>query len=183
MIESATSITEEKLQEVIDHHEIRKVLAIYCHGCDRGDGPRMASVYYEDSWDDHGAFKGSGPELVDRVMDNLAHRGVNSVHLLGQSLIEVKGATAGAETYFLATVLEKNDQGDEAVSLLGGRYVDTLERSHGEWKIRQRICVRDWSRTLDGVADRFKDSEFVQGKFSGADPSYGVLGLTHPGSD
>jgi hypothetical protein len=42
------------LQEVIDHHEIRKVMSVYCHGCDRGDEARMASVYLEQSWDDHG---------------------------------------------------------------------------------------------------------------------------------
>jgi hypothetical protein len=168
------------LQEIIDHHEIRKVLSVYCHGCDRADGPRMASVYLEDSWDDHGPFKGPGQGLVERVMNNFV-RGIRCIHLLGQSLINVRGDEAGAETYFLATIGEKGENGEEAVTLLGGRYVDTLLRDDGQWKIKNRICVRDWSRTLDTQKDRLEGLDFVQGELSGQDPSYAILGLTHAG--
>jgi len=63
---------EPILQEIVDHHEIRKLLSVYCHGCDRGDEHRMASVYLEDAGDDHGPYKGPGKGLVKRVMDNIA---------------------------------------------------------------------------------------------------------------
>jgi hypothetical protein len=67
------------------------------------------------------------------------------------------------------------------VTLLSGRYVDTLLREGGQWKIDKRICVRDYSITLDVNNDWLRDNPFVQGKLSGEDPSYAVLGLKHAG--
>jgi hypothetical protein len=36
---------DKRLQELLDHHDIAQTLKEYCHGCDRGDEDRMASVY------------------------------------------------------------------------------------------------------------------------------------------
>jgi len=36
---------DSRFQELWDHHEIRQLLATYCHGCDRADEAEMASVY------------------------------------------------------------------------------------------------------------------------------------------
>lgn len=170
------------LQEMIDHFEIRKMLNTYCHGCDRGDAPRMMSVYGKDSWDDHGIFRGPGTDFAKFIMDALVQSGgdIGLSHLLGQSLIKVDGNRAGAETSFLSTVSRKDKEG-ETVTLHGGRYVDTIVRENGQWKIEKRICTRDWSITLDVEKDDLRDSNFVAGQLSGQDPSYSVLGLTHPG--
>ncbi len=172
---------EPILQEIVDHHEIRKLLSVYCHGCDRGDEHRMASVYLEDAGDDHGPYKGPGKGLVKRVMDNIATKGQKLTHLLGQSSINVHGDEAGAETYFMATAVMTNPAGQEVVNLMGGRYVDTLRRTAGQWMISNRICVRDWSISLDVDKDWLANTNFVQGQTSGEDPSYAVLGLKHPG--
>jgi hypothetical protein len=169
------------LQEMIDHHEIRKMLTVYCHGCDRGDGPRMQSVYGKDSWDDHGLYKGPGLEYPKMVMDSVAETGQRCSHLLGQSQIKVTGNAAGAETYFMASITQKDEAGEDVVTLLSGRYVDTLIREDGQWKVDKRTCVRDWSITLDIKKDILSDYQFVQGALSGNDPSYAVLGLQHPG--
>ena len=169
------------LQEMIDHYEIRKMLSVYCHGCDRGDERRMASVYGKDSWDDHGRYKGPGRAYAEWAMKAFATKGSKSTHLLGQSLINVNGDRAGVETCFLATLSAKNENGEDVVTLLSGRYVDTVIREGVEWKIDKRICVRDWSITLDVNKDSLRDSNFVQGVLSGQDPSYAILGLTHPG--
>lgn len=167
------------LQEMADHHEIRKVLSVYCHGCDRGDEARMSSVYIEDSWDDHGMYKGPGSGLAKRVMGNTGtHRTVT--HLLGQSLIDVRGDEAGAETYFLAVIAERDQPDGEVLTQLGGRFVDTFVRVEGEWKIKKRICVRDWSISLDVTKDHLANNNLVQGQLSGQDPSYAALGLSHP---
>ena len=54
---------DSRLQEMLDHYEIRKTLALYCHACDRADEAMMAGVYTgEDSFDDHGHVKAPGPE-------------------------------------------------------------------------------------------------------------------------
>ncbi len=80
-----------RLQELIDHHDIRQLLATYCHGCDRADEVEMASTYAEDSLDDHGPRKLPGkPFSIATVADLLQTTDLVS-HLLGQSLIKVDG--------------------------------------------------------------------------------------------
>ncbi len=172
---------QKTLQEMMDHHEIRKLLGVYCQGCDRGDGPRMASVYLEDSWDDHGTFKGPGKAFVKEVMHSLATEKHKLVHLLGQSVIHVDIDAAGAETYFLASDITRRQDGREVVNLLSGRYVDTLSRENGQWKVAKRICVRDWSISLDVEKDWLENGNFVAGQMSGQDPIYAIFGLKHPG--
>lgn len=169
------------LQEMIDHYEIRKMLSVYCHGCDRGDGPRMRSVYGDGSWDEHGVYRGPGLEFPDWSNMTLANTGDRVSHLLGQSQIKVSGDQAGVETYFQAAIWGKDDKGEDRVTLMGGRYVDSLLRNSGRWKIDKRICVRDWSITLDVRKDSLRESNFAQGHLSGQDPSYEVLKLIHPG--
>ena len=170
------------LQEIMDYHQIRKMLCVYCHGCDRGDGPRMRSVYGEDSWDDHGSvYRGPGLDFAEWSNKTLAKTGMRVSHILGQSQINVTGNQAGAETYFQATICGKEENGEDTLTLMGGRYVDNLIRDKGKWKINKRICVRDWSITLDVKMDSLRYQDFVQGQLSGEDPSYEALGLVHPG--
>ncbi len=177
----ADDIPNSTLQELIDHHEIRKLIAIYAHGCDRGDESMMASVYAERSRDAHGSFDGDGKDFAAMVMNLTVTRNLGFFHTLGQSLIKVDGDAAGAETYFIANSAEKNEAGQEVVNLMGGRYVDRLIRENGQWKVKERICVRDWSISLEATRDWLKPMNFVQGQVSGDDPSYPVLGLEHPG--
>ena len=96
---------DPRLQELLDHHEIRQLLATYCHGCDRADEVEMAGTYAADSWDDHGPRKMDGRTFsIATVEESLRTTNLVS-HLLGQSLIKVHDDTAGAETYFVATLL------------------------------------------------------------------------------
>jgi len=81
----------------------------------------------------------------------------------------------------MATAVMTNPAGQEVVNLMGGRYVDALRRTAGQWMISNRICVRDWSISLDVDKDWLANTNFVQGQTSGEDPSYAVLGLKHPG--
>ena len=170
-----------RLQEMLDHHDIRRTLSEYCHGCDRMDEALMASVYAQDSWDDHGLNKCPGPEFARRTMTTMAATSESVSHLLGQSLIRVRGNEAGAETYFLAVVKANDESGLEIIKQLGGRYVDELIREDGHWRIQKRVCVRDWSVTLPHGKDWLAGQNFVDGQRSQLDPSQGTLGLRHSG--
>lgn len=172
---------DARLQELFDHHDIGRVLAEYCHGCDRLDRTRMASVYLEDSWDDHGEDKCPGPEFATRATTSLAAGSNMCSHQLGQSLITVRGDEAGAETYFIATLRRQKDDGSETLNQLGGRYVDRLRRTGDGWKIEHRVCVRDWSITHPIVEDWAGNRSFVQGQRSGADPASEALSFSHSG--
>jgi hypothetical protein len=170
----------KKLQAMLDHYEITQVLVEYCHGCDRADGEHMASVYAEESWDDHGHYKGDGKQFAREAVVNIATLRTCH-HQLGQSLIKVDGDRAGAETYFIASLRMPTPEGGEILNQISGRYVDVLERIDGAWKVKHRTCVRDWSISLP-VIDNWQDGvPFVEGQTSGDDVSYAVLGIRHSG--
>ena len=170
---------DEIQQEIIDHHQIRKLLSQYSRGCDRCDQPVMASIYAEESWDDHGNRSARGADFAKLITDEMAH--VDSLsHLLGQSTISVDGDTAGAETYFLATMRVKDEAAGEMLNQLGGRFVDRLQRTPEGWKVTHRTAIRDWSITLPVQADYIGQQGLTSGG-RGLDPSFDVLGAKHTG--
>ena len=166
-----------ELQEMLEHHQIRKTLSEYCHGCDRCDVDRMSSVYVEDSWDDHGAVQGSGADFTRIMMSQILTKTNTLSHMLGQSLIRVDGDEAGAETYFLAVSTSTNEQGEKMCNQLGGRFVDKLLRENDRWLIKHRTVLRDWSISSPITSDWTADAGLRGGIRSCGDPSYAVLGL------
>ena len=112
----------------------------------------MASVYASDSWDNHGPYKGAGKPFADLVVGSMSSNGLRCNHLIGQSLINVDGDEAGAETYFIVY----RSLTDDPARLLGGRYVDKFRREGGEWRISKRTCVMDWVSPLNVDVDWLK---------------------------
>ena len=168
------------LQEMIDHHHIRKVLALYCHACDRGDVALMASVYSgEDSFDDHGLVQAPGPEYAVKMGASIAERTEAVWRVLGQSLITVDGDTAGAETFFLGFMRLKPVDGVARLNQLAGRFVDRLVRVDGQWKIRHRTCVRDTSITLRVEEDMQAGYGLKPGTRDAGDLGVALIGLAH----
>jgi hypothetical protein len=174
---------DPRLQEMLDHHEIRQLLAEYCHGCDRGDEVEMAATYAAESWDDHGPRKMEGRRFsIETVEESMRTTKVVS-HLLGQSFIKVDGDSAGTETYFIATVIYPGKNGvADTLNQLGGRYVDTLVREGGVWRIKDRLCIREWSISHAQERDWLAGRGFEQTRRGQDDPSYRALGLTHSGN-
>jgi len=141
----------------------------------------MASVYLEDSFDDHGSFKAPGREFARLMTEQILARTSSLFHMLGQSLINVNGDQAGAETYFLAVARSAREDGVEMCNQLGGRFVDTLQREDGRWLIKHRVVVRDWAISMPVQADWTAQSGLMDGQRSSADPSFAALGLVHGG--
>jgi hypothetical protein len=166
---------DSRVQEMLDHHEIRKMLAEYCHGCDRCDAVHMGSVYLDDSWDDHGRIQGPGPEFARVMTAEIRLRTETQSHCLGQSLITIDGDRAGVETYFIAVARSEID-GMAMCDQLGGRYIDTLQREGHGWRIKHRNVIRDWSIRLPIVHDWLDDAHLKDGYRSDEDISYAVLG-------
>jgi hypothetical protein len=102
-------------------------------------------------------------------------------HLLGQSIINVQGDEAGAETYFFAVSREGHDGGTPICNFLGGRFVDRLLREGEGWKIKHRIVVRDWTMSLPVTNEWVAALSLTAGQRSAADPALAVLGLRHSG--
>jgi len=166
---------DPRLQALIDRQDILDVLHQYVHGCDRGDGPRIAEVYLPGAWDNHGLFQGTGQDLAKFVCDSHDQYDTMS-HLLGQSTIRIDGDKAGAETYFNATIARM--EGDvRYLDMMGGRYVDKFERRDGQWRILDRVCTCEWSMTLRVENEWHRDSGFYFGKWDKSDIAYEFLGL------
>jgi len=166
-----------RLRELWDHHEIRELLATYCHGCDRGDEAEMAGVYCAESWDDHGPDKCDGKQFAREIIAKSAVTTSVVSHQLGQSRIRVNGDTAGAETYFIATCIYPVEGGADILNQLGGRYVDTLAREDGAWRIRKRLCVREWSCSQPIAQDWLAGAGFIESRRGADDVSWDVLGI------
>lgn len=170
---------DPRLQELFDERDIRRLLAEYAHGCDRCDGALMASVYAADSWDDHGHLKASGAEFSRAMTQEIIPAATETLsHLLGQSLIELDGDSARAETYFIAVTRSTVD-GKPMCNQLGGRYADRLRREAEGWKIVERVCIRDWSVSLEVTADSFVASQLTPGARGLEDPGVVLLGLAY----
>ena len=171
---------DPRLQEMLDHHEIRKTLAEYCHACDRADANLMASVYTgNDSFDDHGKVRAPGPEYARVMTDIILDRTDSISHILGQSLIKVEGDTAVAETFFFALLRLPNPEERPRLNQLAGRFVDRLLRVDGKWKIKHRTCVRDTSITLVIEHDDYAAFGFKAGTRDSSDPGATLMGLAH----
>jgi SnoaL-like domain len=167
---------DPKLQAVIDRAEILDVLHQYVHACDRSDEPRLIDTYHPDARDNHGGYQGTGHAFAKVVCEGNRQRKTMS-HLLGQSTIHLNGDKAGAETYFNATVA-RDDGGIRYLDMMGGRYIDKLERREdGKWRVQDRVCTCEWSFTMKVEHEWHKDGQFVCGTFDKTDPSYPVLGL------
>ena len=171
---------DARLQEIVDHHEIRKTLAEYCHGCDRCDVVRMASVYAGESWDDHGGIKAPGPDFSLQMTARILETYDSMYHILGQSIIDVDGDQAAAETYFIGVARSGGDEGPGRMcNQVGGRFVDRLVRVGEGWKIKHRTVVGDWTIALPIEHEWAPARQLLPGRQSSDDPAFSVLARKH----
>lgn len=138
-----------RIQELLDKQDIAELSYRYSRACDRLDRDLLASVYWPDGTDDHGIFTGGAPDYVEWVMDLLS--GWIAVHHDNTNiLIELDGDTAYGEVHWTGYyTLEVNGQVMDQLAV--GRYIDRYERRDGEWRIKHRTCLSDWSRMEPSV--------------------------------
>jgi ketosteroid isomerase-like protein len=142
------------LQAWIEKSALRELVARVAAAVDRADHARIVACYTDDSFDDHGVFKGSGRAFADFICGPGFMPTMH--HLLGQSVFDVDGDEAWGETYFAF----EGTYGTTAVSGYG-RYVDYFRRIDGAWKLHYRRVVPDtvpegdigayWTSTRDAT--------------------------------
>jgi hypothetical protein len=73
-------------------------------------------------------------------------------HALAQSVIDLQGDAALAETH--VTSYHRINMGEEERDIvIGGRYLDRLERRDGEWRIAKRVMLYDWFQDFGASVD------------------------------
>lgn len=193
----------KQLRETADRSEIANLLGLYCRAIDRLDVDLLRSVYHPDAVDDHGAMKLNAHEFAAKIVAMLGAMCESTLHTVTHSVIEIDGARATSESYFLAThsiaanesaieqwfgpayLAEQREAGaldrrHEYICM--GRYLDELERRDGKWRIARRQITNEWAtsrpeqRVTEGVPGAFS----VRGLRDRRDPAYGLL--TTPGT-
>lgn len=160
---------------------IRRRLQEYCRGIDRCDEALIASVYFPDATDDHGAFKGLGTDFARHVTIALRSRMEATQHLIADPIIDFLDATtAHVETYVHA-VHRCRDSDGPYLERFGGRYVDRFECRGGDWRIADRLVVREWD-VVERITPAFRAGTFTEGRRDRTDPAYAPGLRQTPGS-
>jgi hypothetical protein len=141
----------DEIVSFIDREKIRDCVARLARGEDRRDAELIRGCYWPDATDDHGIFTGTFAEYLAWVVPGSPAIPV-TLHTLGQSLIDLKGAMALVETHL--TSYHRVDMGTQARDLvIGGRYLDRIEKRGSEWRIAHRIMLYDWLRDFGESVD------------------------------
>lgn len=128
---------------MLDHHKIRTCLKTLARGEDRRDAALITAAYWPDSVTDYGVFKGDFAAYLAWVVPG-AEAITNTQHVLGQSFIVVDGMTAKVETQVISYHRVDYGDGDEHDTVIGGRYLDQMEKRDGVWRIVARTMLYDW---------------------------------------
>jgi hypothetical protein len=158
------------VQYVKDRIAILDCVAKQARGHDRHDAELMTSVYHEDGVDEHGPVVNPGPAYAEWANKTHAAAFEDHLHNITTHTCEIDGDVAHCESYVIGTMRAR---GDKTIALMGGRYLDRLERRDGAWRIAVRRCTIEWAFTADGSMMRsgaFKG--FLKGTWDESDPSY-----------
>lgn len=167
----------QRLLEAADKQEIKDILMRYGRGVDRLDEDLIRSCYHDDSFDDHGHWKGNGQDFAAFIVESLRERSHHTTHAIANALIEIDSSDpnkAKSEAYSLAYLRRTDETGTEWLDFFSGRYIDKFERRNRKWKIAHRVVVHDWSISspLDTNAFPLPMDSFFQGKRDRTDLIY-----------
>jgi hypothetical protein len=153
------------VQWLIDERKIHGVLARHCIADDRNDAPRLKDCFWADAIEDHGVLPaGNAHRFIDMAQGNsLKQKLLLNRHTLGQVSIDIDGSRARVESYVISYHRVENDPqvvellfGKSYASLhkdtqcqahdfiVGGRYLDVLEKRGDEWRILSRVATAEW---------------------------------------
>jgi hypothetical protein len=161
------------LDAALSRAAIHDLVMAYCRGVDRGDADLLKSIFHEDSTVVSGVINGSGADFAEHIVAYCTQNLDYCFHSVANEWIEVKGDHAVGEHYVIA---QMTVGGNDVMT--GGRYIDSYERRHGQWKIGSRTFVADWNTThpstlqLDGFYEALK----TRGSFGRSDPIYAHWG-------
>jgi hypothetical protein len=131
--------------ELADRLAIAETLALYCRGIDRCDADQLAAAFTPAATIDYGDGSRPVAEVIPGLMAGLGAMRLTQ-HNIGNTVMRVIGDTARAETNCVALHIIPAADG-EVELVVGGRYLDRLEKQEGRWRIAERIYVMDWNST------------------------------------
>jgi SnoaL-like domain len=131
---------------------------------DAGDWERFRTVWHEDGWMTATWFQGPAEKFIE-VSKAGFDKGVNILHFLGGTSVDLKGARAIAQTKM--TIGQRAAVDGIVVDVVcTGRFYDFFENRRNKWAIvrRQPIYEKDRMDPLDPAAKLALDPELL-GRF------------------
>jgi len=169
-MESELKQLRATVQGLKDRQDILDCIQRESRARDRQDSQQIASCWWEDGVDEHGAFIHRMPDYPERA--NQGHR-MNfrmTSHNITNHLCEIKGDIAHCESYVVGGLSWLDGK---KTSIAFGRYLDRLERRKGEWRLAVRRCTIEMTADADAS---WINSEAIKGflkpQWSREDPSY-----------
>lgn len=133
------------LTEVADRLAILETLALYCRGIDRCDAGQLAAAFTPDALIDYGDGARPIAEVIPGLLAGLGAMRLTQ-HNISNTVMRIAGERAKAETNCVATHIMAGPEGETEL-VVGGRYLDRLEKAEGRWLIAERLYVMDWNRS------------------------------------
>jgi hypothetical protein len=128
---------------------------------DAGDWERFRTVWHEDGWMSATWFQGPAEKFIEVSRAGL-DQGVNILHFLGGTSIDLAGERAIAQTRM--TINQRATVDGVLVDVAcTGRFYDFFARRAGEWRIvrRQPIYEKDRMDPVDPAARLSLDAELL----------------------
>jgi SnoaL-like domain len=142
-----------------DRALIRDLVENWAVWRDAGDWERFATVWHDDAVMMATWFQGPATDFI-RVSREGFERGVNILHFLGGTSIDLAGERAIAQTKM--TISQRAEvEGVVCDVTCTGRFYDFIERREGRWGIvlRQPIYEKDRLDPIDPAADLVLDRD------------------------
>jgi hypothetical protein len=145
-----------------DEAAIRQVIQNWAVWRDAGDWERFRTVWHDDGRMMATWFQGSADEFIAVSREGF-ERGVNILHFLGGSSIDLAGDRAIAQTKM--TISQRATVHDVLCDVVcTGRFYDFFERRAGRWAIvlRQPIYEKDRLDPVDPAANLALDRSLLE---------------------
>lgn len=156
------------VQYVKDKIEIRDLIHSQARGHDRHDVSLMTSVYTEDGIDEHGPTVKAAADYGDWANEAHSAAFAQHSHNITTHTCEIDRDVAHSESYVIVQA-----RAGKTLIMMGGRYIDRLERTDGKWKIALRRCTVEWTLQGDGSALKSGNfAGFIKGSWDTNDVSY-----------
>lgn len=129
-----------KVQTLDDETAIREVLRRYARGLDRHDVALESSAFWPDAQVNYGFFSGSRDAFIEWGNATHAANYARHEHHITNQTVDIHGDEAEVESYVIFFLRGKDEQ---STYIGGARYIDSMQRRRGQWRIAVREFLPD----------------------------------------
>jgi hypothetical protein len=169
--------TDEQFQQIMrlvqhqqDRQDIVDCIVRESRSRDRQDSAMIASCWWDEGMDEHGATITNAPEYPARANAGHAANFNLTSHNITNHLCEIDRNTAYCESYVVGGLFWLDGK---TTTIVMGRYIDQLEKRNGQWRLLKRRCTIEMSADADATWVYSQNVKgFLKGLWSKEDPSY-----------